>query len=70
MKLFYVIPVFNDESSLLELIKKIKTLNSSYDNYYNIIHILPKVLISTLGLVSAVFCMRKKGFYQFMFYQI
>ena len=41
-------------------------LNSSYDNYYNIIHILPKVLISTLGLVSAVFCLRKKGFYQFM----
>ncbi len=38
MKLFYVIPVFNDESSLLELIKKIKTLNSSYDNNFLIIN--------------------------------
>tara|TARA_B100001123_G_C15321940_1_gene1028235 strand:- start:2070 stop:2951 length:882 start_codon:yes stop_codon:yes gene_type:complete len=38
MKIFYVIPVYNDEESLLKLIEKINSINSSYDNNFVIIN--------------------------------
>tara|TARA_X000000950_G_scaffold228078_1_gene275471 strand:- start:1809 stop:3044 length:1236 start_codon:yes stop_codon:yes gene_type:complete len=41
-------------------------LNSSYDNYYNPLHIFPKILLSILGLTGAILCLRKKGFFQFI----
>lgn len=38
MKIFYVIPVYNDEESLLKLIHEINSINSSYDNNFLIIN--------------------------------
>ena len=40
--------------------------NSSYDNYYNPFHLIPKILISFIGFVSAIICLRKKGFFQYL----
>ena len=40
--------------------------NSSYDNYYNILHLIPKIFISIIGFVSAIICLRKKGILQYL----
>ena len=40
--------------------------NSSYDNYYSPLHLIPKILISIIGFVSAIICLRKKGFFQYL----
>ncbi len=41
-------------------------LNSSYDNYYNLLHLIPKIFISIIGFVSAIICLRKKGIFQYL----
>ncbi len=41
-------------------------LNSTYDNYYNPLHLIPKIFISTIGFVSAIMCLRRKGFLQYL----
>ena len=41
-------------------------LNSSYPNYYNILHTIPKILISLMSLIGAIIVISKKGFYQFL----
>ena len=41
-------------------------LNSSYDNYYNLLHLIPKIFISIIGFVSAIICLRKKGILQYL----
>ncbi len=40
--------------------------NSSYPNYYNLFHLIPKILISLLSIFGAIFALRKKGFFQFI----
>ncbi|MEC7136636.1 MAG: glycosyltransferase family 39 protein [Pseudomonadota bacterium] len=40
--------------------------NSSYPNYYNFLHIFPKIFISILSLFGAIISLRKKGFFQFL----
>ena len=40
--------------------------NSSYPNYYNLFHLVPKILISLLSIFGAIFALRKKGFFQFI----
>jgi len=41
-------------------------MNSTYPNYYNFLHIIPKMIISITSLVGALLAIRKKGFYQFI----
>jgi len=41
-------------------------LNSSYDNYYNPFHIIPKAIISLCALFSGIIGLRKGGFFQFL----
>ena len=41
-------------------------LNSSYDNYYNPLHIFPKILISIISFIGAILCLRTKGVPQFL----
>ena len=41
-------------------------LNSSYPNYYNILNILPKILISIFAFIGGIMSFRKKGFFQFL----
>ena len=41
-------------------------LNSSYPGYYNLFHLIPKILISLLSIFGAIFALRKKGFFQFI----
>ena len=40
--------------------------NSSYPNYYNLFHLIPKILISLLSIFGAIFALGKKGFFQFI----
>ena len=41
-------------------------INSTYPNYYNILHIGPKIIISITSLVGGILALRSKGFYQFL----
>ena len=41
-------------------------LGSSYPNYYNFFHILPKIILSVTSLLGAVISLRKKGFIQYI----
>ena len=46
-------------------------LNSTYPNYYNPLHIIPKISISILSLIGCIFLFRKKGFFQYLtFYYV
>jgi hypothetical protein len=40
--------------------------NSTYPNYYNFFHILPKIILSIISLVGAIMALRKKGFFQYL----
>ena len=41
-------------------------LNSTYPNYYNLFHILPKIFLSITSLLGAIISIRKKGFIQYL----
>ncbi|MBD1138449.1 glycosyltransferase family 39 protein [Pelagibacterales bacterium SAG-MED41] len=42
-------------------------LNSSYPGYYNLIHLLPKILISFFSFIGLILLIKKKrGFFQFL----
>ncbi len=40
--------------------------NSTYPYYYNIFHLLPKILLALTSFVGAVLAINKKGFFQFL----
>ncbi len=40
-------------------------LNSTYPNYYNFIHLIPKIVVSLGALAGAIISLRYKGFFQF-----
>ncbi len=39
---------------------------SSYPNYYNLFHIIPKILLSILSFIGLVVSLKKRGFFQFI----
>ncbi len=41
-------------------------LNSTYPGYYNVLHIIPKIVLSILSFLGAFMALRKKGFFQFL----
>ena len=41
-------------------------INSSYENYYHPLHLVPKLIISFLALISAVIGLKKRGFFQYL----
>ena len=41
-------------------------INSTYPNYYNFVHLGPKLVLSFMSFVGALFFLKKKGFYQFL----
>ncbi len=41
-------------------------INSSYENYYNIFHILPKFILSILSFFGGILAFKKKGFSQYL----
>ena len=41
-------------------------VNSSYPNYYNFFHIVPKIIISVISFAGAIIAIRKKGFLQYL----
>ena len=41
-------------------------LNSSYPNYYNPLHIVPKIIMSVLTLIGCIFLFKKRGFFQYL----
>ena len=41
-------------------------LNSSYQNYYNTLHIIPKLILSFTSIVGGIIVFRKKGFLQYL----
>ena len=41
-------------------------LNSSYKNYYNIFHIIPKLLLSISSIIGSIIVFKKKGFMQYI----
>ena len=40
--------------------------DSSYPNYYNILHLAPKIVLSIISLIGALIVISKKGLYQFL----
>ncbi len=41
-------------------------INSTYPGYYDILHIIPKIIVSILSFCGAFMALRKKGFFQFL----
>lgn len=41
-------------------------INSSYANYYNVLHIFPKIILSISSLFGAIISLRKKGLFQYL----
>ena len=41
-------------------------INSTYPQYYNLLNIFPKLLLSFFAFLGGIFCLRKKGFFQFL----
>ena len=41
-------------------------LNSSYEKYYNILHIIPKLILSFLSIFGGILVLREKGYSQYM----
>ena len=41
-------------------------IRSTYPNYYNIFHLLPKLILSILTLVGCFYLIKKKGFHQYL----
>ncbi len=40
--------------------------NSSYENYFNVFHILPKIVLSIFSLIGAIISLQKKGYNQYL----
>ena len=56
---------------LLNYFKKILSfltidINSSYENYYNIFHIIPKLMLSVLSLFGGIIALKRRGFLQYL----
>ena len=56
---------------LLNYFKKILSfltidINSSYENYYNIFHIIPKLMLSLLSLFGGIIALKRRGFLQYL----
>ena len=58
---FYVKNYFIKTASFLAF-----NLNSSYEKYYNVFHILPKVILSILSILGGILVIKKKGFLQYL----
>ena len=64
--------ILNDPFNYLILyVKKIFSFifidfNSSYPNYYNFLHIFPKIFVSIFSLFGAIIALKQKGFFQFL----
>lgn len=61
----------NPKRYILFYIKKIIAflffdINSTTQNYFNLLHILPKILISITSLIGGVLAMRHKGIFQYL----
>ena len=41
-------------------------LNSTYPGYYNVLHIVPKIILSILSFFGALMALGRKGFFQFL----
>ena len=41
-------------------------LNSSYPNYFNFFHIVPKLVLSIFSLIGGIISLKKKGFFQYL----
>ena len=41
-------------------------IRSTYPNYYNVFHLLPKLILSILTLVGCFYLIKKKGFHQYL----
>ena len=41
-------------------------VNSSYPNYYNFLHIIPKLLISIASFFGGIMSINKKGLFQYL----
>ena len=40
--------------------------NSTYEKYYNFLHIVPKFILSITSLIGGVVALKKKGFFQYL----
>jgi len=40
--------------------------DSTYSDYFNFMHIIPKIIISILSFIAAILLIRKKSFYQYL----
>ena len=61
----------NPKEFLLNYFKKVFAflfldMNSSYKNYYNLFHIIPKIMLSFFSIFGAIIVLRKKGFLQYL----
>ena len=61
----------NKTSFVLNYLKKFFSflfidINSSYSNYYNVLHILPKIILSIASILGGIILFRKKGFFQYL----
>ena len=61
----------NPVEYLLLYFKKVFTfmfidLDSSYPGYYNLLNIVPKIILSITTLIGSIMALRKKGFFQFL----
>ena len=41
-------------------------INSTYPNYYNFLHVLPKIILAIISSVGAIVALSRKGFFQFL----
>tara|TARA_B100000886_G_scaffold339153_1_gene303777 strand:- start:1293 stop:2531 length:1239 start_codon:yes stop_codon:yes gene_type:complete len=41
-------------------------INSTYPNYYNMLHLLPKIILSVLTLIGSFLLIKSKGFFQYL----
>jgi 4-amino-4-deoxy-L-arabinose transferase-like glycosyltransferase len=41
-------------------------VNSSYPNYFNFFHMIPKLIISLISFIGAIVALRKRGFLQYL----
>ena len=40
--------------------------NSTYPNYYNLAHVIPKIILSIFTILGAIISLKKKGFFQYL----
>jgi len=41
-------------------------VNSSYPNYFNFFHMIPKLIISLISFIGAIVALRRRGFLQYL----